>query len=299
MSGPLYGAVEAGGTKFIAMVARGPDDVAARARFDTTKPAEVLPQLVEFFRTAEGEHGKLAGIGVGSFGPIDLHKSSDKFGYITATPKAGWSDTDLIGPLREAFDVPVEFDTDVNAAAVGEHRWGAAQGLDSFIYITIGTGVGGGGMMDGHIMHGLIHPEMGHMRLPRNPQVDPFEGICPFHGDCLEGLACGPAMRARWGQPADQLPPDHEAWKLEAEYLALAINNLVCTASPQRVILGGGVMSQSFLFPMIRQRTTELLNGYVQSPAIIDQIDSFIVPPGLGDNAGILGSLALAMPEDG
>lgn len=296
MSGALYGAVEAGGTKFIAMVARGPEDILARERFDTTKPADVLPQLVAFFQTAEGEHGKLSGVGVGSFGPIDLHKSSDKFGYITATPKAGWSDTDLVGPLRNALDVPVEFDTDVNAAAVGEHRWGAAQGLHSFIYITIGTGIGGGGMLDGQIMHGLIHPEMGHMRLPRDPQVDPFEGACPFHGDCLEGLACGPAIRQRWGEPADELPPDHQAWQLEANYLALAINNLVCTVSPQRVILGGGVMSQSFLFPMIRERVTALLNGYVQSPAIIDQIDSFIVPPGLGDNAGILGSLALAMP---
>lgn len=295
MSEPLYGAVEAGGTKFITMVASGPDHIAEQARFDTATPEVVLPQVVDFFRQAEVKHGKLAGVGVGSFGPVDLDPQSPSFGYITATPKPGWSNTDLVGPLREALDVPVAFDTDVNAAAVGEHRWGAAQGLDTFIYMTIGTGIGGGGMIGGRLMHGLIHPEMGHMRLPRNPEVDPFTGACPFHGDCLEGLACGPAIEKRWGTSAKQLGPDHQAWQLEADYLSLAVVNLVCTLSPQRVILGGGVMHQSFLLPMIRERTLKLLNNYVQSPAILEQIDSFIVTPGLADQAGILGSLAMAL----
>lgn len=295
MSEPLYGAVEAGGTKFITMVASGPDHIAEQARFDTATPEVVLPQVVHFFRQAEAKHGKLAGVGVGSFGPVDLDPQSPSFGYITATPKPGWSNTDLVGPLREALDVPVAFDTDVNAAAVGEHRWGAAQGLDTFIYMTIGTGIGGGGMIGGRLMHGLIHPEMGHMRLPRNPEVDPFTGACPFHGDCLEGLACGPAIEKRWGTSAKELGPDHQAWQLEADYLSLAVVNLVCTLSPQRVILGGGVMHQSFLLPMIRERTLKLLNNYVQSPAILEQIDSFIVTPGLADQAGILGSLAMAL----
>lgn len=295
MSGSLYGAVEAGGTKFITMVASGPDHIAEQARFDTATPEVVIPQVVDFFRQAEAQHGKLRGVGVGSFGPVDLDPQSPTFGYITATPKAGWSNTDLVGPLRQALDVPVAFDTDVNAAAVGEHRWGAARGLDTFIYMTIGTGIGGGGMIGGRVMHGLIHPEMGHMRLPRNAEVDPFAGACPFHGDCLEGLASGPAIEKRWGTSAKQLGEDHQAWQLQADYLSLAVVNLVCTLSPQRVILGGGVMHQQFLLPMIRERTLKLLNNYVQSPAILDHIDSFIVTPGLGDKAGILGSLALAL----
>lgn len=295
MSRPLYGAVEAGGTKFLCMVASGPDHIATQERFDTATPDVVLPQVIEFFRRATQQHGKLAGIGVGSFGPIDLHRDSPTFGFITATPKPHWSDTDLVGPLREAFGVPVAFDTDVNAAAVGEHRWGAAQGLDTFIYLTVGTGIGGGGMVGGRMMHGLVHPEMGHMRLPRDPKVDSFPGSCPFHGDCLEGLASGPAIEARWGKPATTFDASHQAWKLEADYLAQAIVNMVCTVSPQRVILGGGVMQQTFLLPMIRERVLSLLNNYVQSSAILEHIDSYVVAPGLGSQAGILGSLALAM----
>ncbi len=295
MSEPLFGAVEAGGTKFICLVASGPDHVVARERYDTTTPGETLGGVVDFFKQAASQHGQLAGLGIGSFGPIDLHRRSSTYGYITATPKPHWSNTDLVGPLREVLDVPVGFDTDVNAAALGEHRWGAAQDLDTYVYMTIGTGIGGGGMVGGQLIHGLVHPEMGHMRLPRNPEVDPFTGGCPFHGDCLEGLASGPAIAKRWGKPADELPSDHSAWRLQADYLALAVNNLVCTLSPQRVILGGGVMEQAFLFPMIRKRTLELLNNYVRSPAITDTIDTYIVPPGLGSNAGIMGSLALAM----
>lgn len=295
MSGPLYGAVEAGGTKFITMVGSGPDGIAEQARFDTATPEVVIPQVVEFFRQAEAKHGRLHGVGIGSFGPVDLDQKSPTYGYITATPKPGWSNTDLVGPVREALDVPVAFDTDVNAAAVGEHRWGAAQGLDTFVYMTIGTGIGGGGMVGGQMLHGLVHPEMGHMRLPRNPEVDPFTGACPFHGDCLEGLASGPAIEKRWGTSAKLLDADHDAWRLEADYLSLAVVNLVTTLSPQRVILGGGVMHQSFLLPMIRERVLKLLNDYVQSPAILDDIDSYVVAPGLGDKAGILGSLALAL----
>ncbi len=295
MSQRLFGAIEAGGTKFICIVASGPGQEIARARIDTTTPDETLGQVVEFLGQAASEHGDLAAIGVGTFGPIDLRRDSSTFGYITSTPKPDWSNTDLVGPLRNAFGVPVGFDTDVNAAGLGEHRWGAACGLDTFVYLTIGTGIGGGGMMAERMMHGLVHPEMGHMRLPRDPDVDPFEGVCPFHGDCLEGLASGTAIAARWQKPAHELSADHQAWQLEADYLSLAAVNLVCTLSPQRIIFGGGVMQQTFLLPMIRERTLKLLNDYVRSPAIVEHIDSYIVTPGLGDNSGIMGALALAM----
>jgi fructokinase len=186
------------------------------------------------------------------------------------------------------------FDTDVNGAALGEGRWGAAQGLDTFLYLTIGTGIGGGGMVGGQLMHGLIHPEMGHIRMAHDRQRDPFPGACPFHGDCLEGLAAGPALEKRWGSPAESLPPDHPAWDLEAEYLAQALHTFICTLSPQRIILGGGVMKQAHLFPRIRQKVLASLNGYVQSPAILERIQDYIVPPRLGDRAGVLGALALA-----
>jgi fructokinase len=182
----------------------------------------------------------------------------------------------------------------VNGAALGEHRWGAAQGLDTFVYLTIGTGIGGGGLVNGKLMHGLVHPEMGHMRLPHDLKRDPFVGVCPFHGDCLEGLANGPAIEARWGQRGETLPPDHSAWELEAHYVALGVVNLVCILSPQRVILGGGVMQQAHLFPMIRSDVQQLLNSYVKAEAILERIDEFIVPPGLGSRAGVKGAIALA-----
>ncbi len=178
---------------------------------------------------------------------------------------------------------------------MGENRWGAAQGLDTFLYLTIGTGIGGGGMVGGTLMHGLIHPEMGHMRLPHDLETDPFPGICPYHGDCLEGLACGPALKARWGRPAETLPDDHPAWPLQARYVALALANLVCILSPQRIIVGGGVMNVPELFPMVRREVLRLLNGYVQAPDVLEQMDQYIVPPGLGSRAGVLGAIALAM----
>jgi fructokinase len=187
----------------------------------------------------------------------------------------------------------VGFDTDVNGAALGEYRWGAAQGLDTFIYLTIGTGLGGGGLVNGRLMHGLIHPEMGHIRPCRHPD-DTFKGVCPYHGDCLEGMTTGPALKARWGQPAETLPPDHPAWELEAYYLAQGLVNFICTLSPQRIIMGGGVMAQRHLFPLIRQKVQTFLNGYVQSAAILERIDEYITPPRLGGKAGILGAIALA-----
>lgn len=287
----LFGGIEAGGTKFVCAVGTGPDDIRAETRFPTTTPEETIAQAIAFF---ENYAEPIDAVGIGSFGPLDPDLDSDTFGHITSTPKEGWQDTDIAGQLEEALHVPVGFDTDVNAAALGEYRWGAAQGLDTFIYLTIGTGLGGGGMVGGSLLHGLVHPEMGHIRIPHDREQDPFDGACPFHGDCFEGLAAGPAIEQRWGQRGETLPADHPAWDLEAHYLALGLVSFICTLSPQRIIMGGGVMAQPQLFPMVRQKVQRLLNGYVQHPAILAAIDDYIVPPGLGNRAGVLGSIALA-----
>ena len=287
----LYGGIEAGGTKFVCAVGSSPGDLRAQAQFPTTTPDETLGRAIDFFRSQRFD---LAAIGIASFGPVDPNPASSSFGYITTTPKPGWANTDFAGTVGRALGLPVGFDTDVNGAALGEYRWGAAQGLDTFIYLTIGTGLGGGGLINGRPMHGLIHPEMGHIRLPHDWKADPFPGTCPFHGDCFEGLACGPAIEQRWGQPGTTLAPDHPAWELEARYLALGLVNFITTLSPQRIIMGGGVMQQAQLFPLIRREVQALLNGYVQSPAILDEIAAYIVPPGLGSLAGVLGAIALA-----
>lgn len=287
----LFGGIEAGGTKFVCAVGTGPDDIRAVERFPTTTPEETIARVIAFFR-AQPE--PVAAIGIGSFGPVDLNPTSPTYGSVTSTPKPGWRNTPLLARLQEGLGVTAGFETDVNAAALGEHRWGAGRGLDSFIYLTVGTGIGGGGMLAGRLMHGLVHPEMGHIFLPRRAD-DPFEGVCPYHGNgCFEGLASGPAMQRRWGVPAEQLPPDHPAWELEAHYLATGLATLICTLSPQRIILGGGVPQQEHLLPLVRQKVQELLNGYVQSPAITEGIDQYIVAPALGGQAGVLGCIALA-----
>lgn len=291
----MHGGIEAGGTKFVCIVGTGPDDIRAITRFSTTTPNETLGKAIAFF---EDHADGLDTVGIASFGPVDPNPTSPTYGYITTTPKDGWEHTDFAGTIRREVGVPVIFDTDVNGAALGEHRWGAAQDVDTFIYLTVGTGVGGGGLIHGRRLHGLLHPEMGHLRIPHNRSTDPFDGICPFHGDCLEGLASGPALEARWGQPAEDLPSEHPAWSLEAQYLALALTNYILTLSPERIILGGGVMHQQQLFPLIRREVQDLLNGYVADPAITECIDSYIVAPGLGDRAGVLGALALAMEAD-
>jgi fructokinase len=290
----LYGGIEAGGTKFVCALGTGPDDVRAETRFPTTTPEETIGRAVDFFRAARETHGQLAGLGIASFGPVDLDRRSPTWGHVTSTPKPGWARADLAGPLGRELGVPVAFETDVNGAALGERRWGAAQGLDTFVYVTVGTGIGGGGMAGGRLLHGLVHPEMGHMRIPHDREADPYAGRCPFHSDCLEGLASGPAIEARWGRPGRELPEDHPAWALEAEYLAFAAVNLVLTLSPQRIVLGGGVMEQRQLFPQIRRKVRERLNGYVRSAAVGEEIDAYIVPPALGGRAGVLGAMALA-----
>jgi fructokinase len=283
----LFGGIEAGGTKFVCAVGTGPDDVLTQ-EFPTTTPEETMTRVAAFFAN-QSSRERIDVIGVGSFGPIDLNT-----GCITSTPKLAWRQFDLVGAIRRATGAVVHFDTDVNAAALAEHRWGAARGLDTFLYLTIGTGIGGGGMVNGRLMHGLLHPEMGHIRVPHDLTVDPFGGNCPSHADCLEGLAAGPALEARWGTRGLDLPPNHQGWELEAHYLALGLVNWICTLSPQRIIMGGGVMRRRELFPAIRSKVQELLNGYINAREITDAIDRYIVPPELGDRAGVLGAIALA-----
>ncbi|MFQ5616929.1 MAG: ROK family protein [Anaerolineales bacterium] len=285
----LVGGLEAGGTKFVCAVGTGPEDIRAEVRFPTTTPAETIGRAIAFFREQE----PVTAVGIASFGPVDPDPDSPTFGHITTTPKPGWANVDLAGEIGRALGAPVGFDTDVNGAALGEWKWGAAQGLDTFIYLTIGTGIGGGAMVNGKLLHGLIHPEMGHIPLPHNWVADPYNGRCPYHGDCLEGMASGPAIEERWGIKGSDLPPNHPAWELEAHYLALALGAFICTLSPQRIIMGGGVMRQPQLFPLVRRKTREYLNGYVQSPAILEQIDNTITSPGLGNRAGVLGAIAL------
>ena len=287
----MFGAIEAGGTKFVCAVGSGPDDLET-IQIPTTSPEATIGAAVAFLAGRAG--GELQAVGIASFGPLGLDPDSPSFGHITSTPKLEWRNFDLAGAVRRALGVPIGFDTDVNGAALGEARWGAAKGLADFVYLTVGTGIGGGAVVGGRVIHGLVHPEMGHIRLPHDRARDPYPGICPYHGDCLEGLASGPSMEARWGAPASELPPEHPAWLLEAHYLALGVASFVCTLSPRRIVLGGGVMQQAHLFGLVRAELLELLNGYVQAPEITERVSEFVVPPLLGPRAGVLGALVLA-----
>ena len=289
----LWGGIEAGGTRFVCAIGSGTDDIVAETRFATTGPDETIGEAFAFFQSQRARH-PISAIGIASFGPVDLDPDSPTWGHVTSTPKPGWKNTDIAGMVGNELGVPVGFDTDVNGAALAEGLWGAAQGLDTFVYLTVGTGIGGGGLMNGRPMRGLVHPEMGHVRIPHDRTKDPFAGVCPYHGDCLEGLASGPAMEARWKTPPESLPSDHRGWELEATYLAMGLSNLVCTLSPQRIVIGGGVMEQPRLLPMVRSKTRELLGDYVQTPDILEHIDEYIVPPGLGRKAGVLGAIGLA-----
>ena len=251
---------------------------------------QTMERALAFF----GRFPAVDAVGVACFGPIDPDPHSATWGYITTTPKLEWQHFDFAGTLNDALGVPIAFDTDVNAAALGEARWGAAQDLDTLIYLTVGTGIGGGALVHGRLLHGLTSPGDGRYRCPPDRQIDPFPGVCPFHGDCLEGLASGPAITGRWQKSSEELPPDHEAWELEAQYLAYGMTNWICTLSPQRIVAGGGVMEQPGLLGKVRAKVQKLLGGYIQKPEILERIDTFIVPPGLGNRSGVLGALALA-----
>jgi fructokinase len=288
----IYGGIEGGGTKFVCAIGKG-CHILEKTVFPTTSPDETIQKAIRFFQECTCLN-QLAAIGISSFGPIDIHKSSATWGYVTTTPKEGWSNVDFAQRVQRQLKVPVAIDTDTNGAALGECVHGAAKGLDTFIYLTIGTGIGGGGMVNSKPIHGLLHPEMGHIRIPHDWKEDPFSGCCPYHGDCLEGLASGKAMEIRWGQAPEKLPLNHPAWELEASYLALAINNFIFTISPERIIVGGGVMKNPGLMPAIRSRVKRNLNKYVHSDAILKDIDSFIVLPALDDLAGVIGAIELA-----
>jgi fructokinase len=278
----VYGGIETGGTKWECAIGTGPDDLRATATIPTTTPEETIGQVVAFF----AREGPVAAIGIGSFGPIDQKPGSVTWGHITSTPKPGWANTDVGGEIGRRLSVQVTFDTDVNAAALGEHRWGAAQGLDTFCYITIGTGIGGGGMAGGRLLHGLAHPEFGHMRIPHNRGRDPVEGVCPYHGDCWEGLASGRAIEARWGRPAAELDGDDAVWMLQAHYLALGLVSVICVLSPERMLLGGGVMRRPSLLPLVHREVEGLMNGYQETATIM--------LPALAPRSGVLGAIALA-----
>lgn len=288
----MYVGIEAGGTKFVCAAGTGPDDLHDVTTFATTAPTETLERTAAYI----ARHGDgLRGIGVASFGPVDLRRDSATYGHITSTPKPGWRDVDVLGPLRAASDAPIGFDTDVNGAALGEARWGAAAAVASCVYVTVGTGIGGGGLLDGAPIHGLLHPEMGHLPVARHPD-DTYAGGCPFHGDCLEGMASGPALRQRWGVPAEQLRGQHlrRAVEIEADYLAQLGAAMSYILSPHRLIFGGGVLHLEGLLDALRAQLVARLNGYLAVPEITEQVDHYVVAPGLGDRAGVLGAIALA-----
>lgn len=289
----MLGGVEAGGTKLVCLIGTGPDAVVARTRIEVSDPATTLAAAVRFFREAVDGGVRLTAIGIGSFGPVELRPGHPGYGRITLTPKAGWSGTDMIGPFAAALGVPVGFDTDVNAAALAEGRWGAARGLGSYVYLTVGTGIGGGGVVDGQLVHGLGHPEMGHLAVQRQPG-DTFGGACPFHGDCLEGMASGPAVAARFGRRAEELEgADREsAVALVAGYLASGVRSLVYTLAPRRVVVGGGLGSMPGLVEATRAELVARLGGYPGLPEHADP--GFVVPAELGGLAGPLGTLVLA-----
>lgn len=282
------GSIEGGGTKFVCGIGNEEGEIAERISFPTTTPMETLDKAVEFFKDKE-----IQALGFGSFGPVDVNKQSDTYGSVMKTPKPNWGGYRVVDHIKRSLNVPVGFDTDVNAAALGEATWGAARGLDSCLYITVGTGIGAGAVAEGNLIHGLMHPEMGHILIRRHPD-DHYAGHCPFHRDCLEGLAAGPAIEARWGRQGHELDENHLAWKIESYYLAQALMNYILILSPKKIVMGGGVMGQEQLFPLIREQLSQLLNGYIHHSALSSGIDDYIVPPGLGSNAGLCGGLALA-----
>lgn len=281
------GALEAGGTKMVCAIGDENGNIEKRVSIPTQSPDLTMPQLIEFFANEN-----IDALGVGCFGPIDLDKSSATYGCVTSTPKVAWKDYNVVKAFKDALKVPVGFDTDVNAAALGEATWGAAKGSEVAIYITIGTGVGVGVVINGQPLHGLMHPEAGHILMQRL-ENDHYKGTCPYHSNCLEGLAAGPAIEGRWGKKAYDLTEQTEVWEMEAEYIAQAVANYILTLSPNKIILWGGVMHQEHLFPMVRERVLKCLNGYISSNVLLNDIDNYIIPPALGDDPGIKGAVQL------
>ncbi|MCI1819249.1 MAG: ROK family protein [Carnobacterium maltaromaticum] len=283
----MYGAIEAGGTKFVCAISDENFEIKERVSIPTTTPEETLSHVFEFF-----DQFKLDSIGIGSFGPIDVNKKSATYGYVTTTPKVAWTNFDFLGAVKKRYEIPVGWTTDVNAAALGELKKGAAIGLDSCVYLTVGTGIGGGAVVNGKLLAGYGHPEMGHMLVRLHPD-ESYGGFCPYHGNCLEGIAAGPAIEGRYGVKGHELADKIEVWQMEAYYLAQALMNYTLILSPERIVLGGGVMKQNQLYTLVREEFKKLMAGYVAVPPL----EEYIVAPGLGDNAGVTGCLLLAADE--
>ena len=284
------GALEAGGTKMVCAIGNENGEIFERVSFPTETPEITVPKMIEYFKEREIE-----ALGIACFGPIDLNKKSDTYGYITTTPKLAWVNYDIVGAFKKELNVPIGFDTDVNGSALGEATWGVTQGLENSIYITIGTGVGMGIITNGKLLHGMLHPEAGHMLLRKHPE-DTYEGKCPYHKTCLEGLAAGPAIEARWGKKGIELADKKEVWEMEAIRISIALVDLICILSPQRIILGGGVMHQEHMMPLVREEVKKQLNGYLKTKELED-LENYIVLPSLNDNQGIMGCLKLALNE--
>ena len=285
----LIGGIEAGGTKMVCAVGDESGKVMDRVSFPTRQPEETFRDLIDYFKGRD-----IQALGVGCFGPLDLNKDSKTYGYITKTPKKGWEYCDVVGTLKNALNVPVGFDTDVNGAVLGEVTWGAAKGAESAIYITVGTGVGVGVYVNGGLLHGLVHPEAGHMLLGRHPE-DEYVSCCPYHKNCMEGLASGTAVSGRWGKKGVELADRDEVWELEAFYIGQAIANYVLAYSPQKIILWGGVMHQEKLFDMVRREAKNMLNGYIPHDMILNSMEEYSVPPALGEEPGIMGAIKLGL----
>ncbi len=285
-----FGALEAGGTKMVCAVGNENGEIFERISIPTETPDVTVPAMIDFFKDKDIE-----ALGIGCFGPIDLNRSSDTFGYITTTPKTAWANYDIVGAFSDALGIPVGFDTDVNGSMLGEATWGCAQGLDTAMYITIGTGIGAGIMAGGKLLHGMLHPEAGHVLMARR-EDDTYEGKCPYHGTCFEGLAAGPAIGERWGRPAQELADRDDVWDLEAYYLAQALVNYIMTLSPQKIIMGGGVMHMEGLLDRVRSKVTDLLAGYLKTDELND-LENYIVLASLNDDQGIMGALKLGMDE--
>lgn len=285
----LIGGIEAGGTKMVCAVGDENGAIRDRVSFPTRQPKETFEDLIGYFKGWD-----IQALGVGCFGPLDLDRKSETYGYITKTPKKGWENCDVVGTLKKALHVPVGFDTDVNGAVLGEVTWGAAKGAESAIYVTVGTGVGVGVYVNGGLLHGLVHPEAGHILLMRHPK-DTYEGCCPFHGNCMEGLASGTAVTGRWGKKGAELADRDEVWELEAYYIAQAIANYIFAYSPQKIILWGGVMHQEKLFAMVRKEVRSMLKDYIPHDTLLGDMENYIVPPALGEDPGIMGAIRLGL----
>lgn len=283
----LYGALEAGGTKMVVAVGDENGKILEQKTIPTTTPEETMPQIIAYFKDKE-----IAALGVGAFGPVDVIKGSPTYGHILNTPKTAWRNFDIAGALEEGLHLPIGIDTDVNGSCLGEMTYGCAKGLDTVVYLTIGTGIGAGIAVGGKLLHGMLHPEGGHILISKNPH-DMGKSVCPFHDSCMEGLASGPSIQARWGKQAAELVDNRVVWELESEYIAKGLVNMILILSPQKIILGGGVMHQEQLFPMIRRKVVEYINSYYETKELSD-IENYIVPASLCDDQGIMGAIRLA-----